>query len=395
MKHTHNLILSFLIILGFLVACTPAAQPSPTVPVSPTQVEATVTPPVVESTTIASPSPAVTATEAPAGITIKDALGRQVTLASAPQRIVITGKALFMLADAAYAFPEALQRVVGLGNAGQGSGNFIKLIDPNYDQKAVLAGDAGAEQVAALKPDLVILKSYLAEKVGKPIEQLNIPVVYVDFETPEQYVRDLAIFGEVFQDPDRAKTLQDYYQSKIQQVTNAVEKATTKPRVLLLYYSDKDGKVAFNVPPLEWIQTQMVKMAGGEPVWAEANPAKGWTQVTLEQIAAWDADQIYIISYFKNPSEVVKQLKDDAAWKAIRAVKENHLYAFAGDLYSWDQPDVRWILGLTWLAGHIHPELFPQLDIVAEAQNFYQTLYGVDQAFFDKNILPAFKGDLP
>lgn len=395
MKHISKTILSLLILVGFLSACAPAAQPIATTFANPTQAVSTEAPQALASAPVEISSPTVITTETTASITITDALNRQVVLPGAPQRIVITGKALFMLADAAYLFPEALQRLVGLGNAGQGTGNFIKLIDPNYDQKAVLAGDAGAEQVAALKPDLVILKSYLAETVGKPIEQLQIPVVYVDFETPQQYVRDLAIFGEVFQNPDREKTIQDYYQNKINEIANVVAKASNKPRVLLLYYTDKDGKVAFNVPPLEWIQTQMVKMAGGEPAWADANPAKGWTQVTLEQIAAWDADQVYIISYAKNPADIVKQLKDDAAWKELRAVKENHLYAFAGDLYSWDQPDVRWILGLTWLSGKMQPDLFPNLDIVGEAQTFYQTLYGLDKAFFDQNIRPSFKGDLP
>ena len=331
---------------------------------------------------------------APSSVTIVDALGREVVLPAAPQRIVITGKALFMLADAAYLFPGAAEKIVGMGNAGQGSGNFIQLIDPNYAAKQVLDRDAGAEQVAALQPDLVILKSYLAESVGAPIEALGIPVVYIDFETPEQYARDLAIFGKVFGDEARAAEVAAFYQNKMDEIAAAVKDAP-KPRVLLLYYNEKDGSVAFNVPPMNWIQTQMVEMAGGEPVWADANPAKGWTQVTLEQIAAWDADQIFVISYFKPATEVVDGLKADPNWSAIRAVQEGKIYPFASDLYSWDQPDPRWILGLTWLAGKLHPDLFPNLDMLAEAQNFYQTLYGLDEAFVEENIVSTFKGVLP
>jgi hypothetical protein len=90
-------------------------------------------------------------------------------------------------ADVAFLFPGAMEKIVGLGNAGQGSGNFIQLIDPNYAAKQTLGKAAGAEQVAALKLVLVILKSYLADNVGTPIETLDIPVVYIDFETPEQY----------------------------------------------------------------------------------------------------------------------------------------------------------------------------------------------------------------
>lgn len=342
-------------------------------------------------------TPATRDTSAPdteTSITITDALDRTVTLPAVPKRIVITGKALFMIADAAYLFPTAADKVIGLGDAGQGSGNFIKLIDANYERKAIIDKDAGTEQIAALQPDLVILKSYLAESVGTPIEALGIPVIYIDFETPEQYSRDLTILGKVFNDESRAAEIAAFYQNKMEEIAQTVKDAP-RPRVLILYYNDKDGNVAFNVPPISWIQTQMVEMAGGQPVWADANLAKGWTQVALEQVAAWDADQIFVISYLKSPIEVVDGIKTDANWQAIRAVKENQIYAFASDLYSWDQPDPRWILGLTWLAGKLHPNLFPDLDMTVEAQTFYQTHYGLDKDFFEQNIIPTFKGVLP
>lgn len=331
----------------------------------------------------------------PSGIQITDALGRQVTLSKPPQRIVITGKALFMLLDAAYIFPQAPERIIGYGSASQGSSNFIKLIDPQYDQKAVLKSDAGAEQVAALQPDLVLMKSYLAEKLGKPIEALNIPVIYIDFETPEQYTRDLKVLGTIFQDQARAQGVIDFYQQRLDEVEKRAQNVSVKPKVLMLYYDDREGTAAFSVPPMSWMQTRLVELAGGEPLWSSANPGQGWAKVSLEQIAAWDADNIFIISYFKNPSEVVAMLKKDAQWQALRAVREGKLYAFAGDVYSWDQPDVRWILGLSWVAQKLHPDLFSDWDIIQQASEFYQRLYGLDQTFFEQNIQPKFQGDVP
>jgi iron complex transport system substrate-binding protein len=299
-----------------------------------------------------------------------------------------------MLVDAAYIFPEASERIVGMGDAGQGTSNFIALIDPDIESKAILA-EAGAEQIAALKPDLVILKSYLAETVGKPIEEIGIQVVYVDFESPEQYDRDLSIFGLVFQNPVRAAEAAAYYQDKVDQIQQAIGENTAVPRVLMLYYSNNDGNVAFNVPPAGWIQTRMVELGGGDPIWKEANLGGSWAQVSLEQIAAWDADQIFIIAYRQNSTDVVAALEADPTWQALRATQTGQLYAFPGDLYSWDQPDTRWILGLTWLAGKMHPERFPALDMTDEAQSFYQTLYGLDENFFETNIRPTFMGDLP
>ncbi len=326
--------------------------------------------------------------------TVQDALGRIVPFSAPPQRVVIAGKALFMLADAVYLFPQARDRVVALGSASQGTGNFIALIDPQYAQKTTLAGDAGAEQIAAYQPDLVLLKSYLAESLGAPLETLGIPVVYLDLETPEQYQRDLTILGEVFQDPARADEIKAFYQSRVNHIQQRVQGAP-KPTVLLLQYNDKDGKVAFYVPPQNWMQTILTDLAGGQAVWRQIELGKGWTQVSLEQIAAWDADKIFVISYFRNAAEVVNELRQDPNWQAMRAVKQGNLFGFAADLYSWDQPDVRWILGLSWLAAQLHPTLFADYDVRQEMVDFYQTLYGLDENFVNQEILPSFTGEIP
>lgn len=327
--------------------------------------------------------------------TITDALGREVTFEKVPSRIVLVGKALFAVADAIYLFPEAGKNIIALGSTQQGSGNFIPMIDPTFADKITLGSEAGAEQIAAAQPDCVIMKSTNAEKLGAPLEVLNIPVVYLDFETSEQYQRDLKTLGQLFQNPARAEELAAYYQGKVDAISSVVSSLTDeqKPRTLLLYYSDKDGEIAFNVPPMDWMQTFIVQTAGGLPVWDDANPSKGWTKVNLEQIAAWNPDVIFIVAYFNPTDEVIEKLKADAQWQALDAMKNGKVYGFVKDVYSWDQPDTRWILGLSWVAGILHPDLFPEYDIIKEAQSFYSDLYGMDEASFKENILPLLPGE--
>ena len=387
-------VLSILLLAVMLTsaACAPQATPAPTAPPpAPTQAPTAVpaTPAAVQPTAAAAP--------AAGSFTVTDALSRTVTFSQPPQKVVLAGKALFMVADAIYTFPEAGQRIAALGSTGQGSGNFIPMIDPGFSSKISLKSDAGAEQIAAAQPDCVIMKSSNAATLGKSLEAINVPVVYVDFETPDQYQRDLKTLGTLFQNEDRAKTVAAFYQSRVDAVTKATAALTDdqKPRTLVLYYNDQGGTVAFNVPPMGWIQTMMVQTAGGRPVWKDANLGNGWTKVTLEQIAAWDADAIFIVAYFNPVNDVVTKLKADPQWQALKAVKNNQLYGFATDVYSWDESDTRWILGLTWMAGKLHPDLFPGLDMKTEAQTFYQDLYGMDATTFQSNILPKLTGDVP
>jgi iron complex transport system substrate-binding protein len=334
----------------------------------------------------------------PAGpITITDAVGRSVSLPKVPQRIAIVGRAVFIINHTAYLFPEAASRLVSVGETSQGSVEFLPVIDPKLGEKQRTKVDIGPEQVATINPDLVLIKNTQVERLGKPLEALGIKVVALDLETPEAFARDIKTLGMLFGNEKRAAEINAFYQSRLDKVKNAVDKLPEdkRPRVLVMQYSDRDGAVALSVPPMGWIQSVMAVLAGGRATWKDAASGSGWTKVGFEQIAAWDADQIYIVSYFSPVNDVVKKMKADPQWQSLRAVKNNKIYGFATDFYSWDQPDTRWILGVLWLTNKINPGAVAGLDITAEARAFYQQLYGVDEATFDKTIKPLFTGDLP
>jgi ABC-type Fe3+-hydroxamate transport system, periplasmic component len=333
---------------------------------------------------------------APAGFSVTDALGRKVEFKAPPQRIAVNGKALFMIADAIYLFPEASSRIVAIGNAAQGKYNFPKAIDPNFGAKVILDGQAGAEEMAAAHPDAVILKSSMAGSLGKAVEALGIPVVYVDFETPEQYERDLGTLGVLFQNEARARQIVAAYRERLSRLSASLGDIPEgkKPRALVLYYNEQGGTVSFNVPPLGWMQSVQVALGGGDPVWKGAQLGQGWTKATIEQIASWDPDSIFVIAYFSDLGSVLAKLKDDPRWAALGAVKAGRLYGFAGDYYSWDQPDPRWILGTQWIAKKLNPDRLKGMDMKAEARSFYRDFYGMDDASYAKLIGPLLPEEL-
>lgn len=329
--------------------------------------------------------------------TILDGLGRSVTIPQDPRRIVTAGRAVMMTANALWAFESTPDRVVGVGRISQGRGNFLPRLDPGYRSITELASNVGPEQVASLDPDLVILKSVVRGSLGEPLERLGIPVVYVDLESPEQYQRDLGVLGAVLGEERRAGELQEYYRSvtsEITAITDTIEKEE-RPTTLLLYYRGTGGDVSFNVPPAGWIQTRLVEMGGGRPVWRDANPGSGWGTVGFEQIAAWDPEVIILVEYGGAAREIAERLRGQPRWQALRAVREGRFLAMPLDHYSWDQPDVRWLLGLQWTAGVLHPELFAGIDLERETRRFYRMLYGLSDTRFDELIAPVLSGDFP
>ena len=328
-------------------------------------------------------------------ITITDSLEREIVLKALPERIIIAGKANFMINDAVYLFPQAPERIVALTQARQGTQQFISLLDANYEQKARFTLDFSAEEIAASQPDIVLLKSFMQDTLGKGLEQLNIPVAYLNLETPEQYKRDIEVLGQIFGDTARANDIWTYYQSLLDTVQQAVDNVpeSDRPTVLVIQHNSSGGQEAFQVPPTAWIQTQLVELAGGSPVWYEA--AQGnWAVVNFEQIAAWNPDQIYVLSYFDDPDNVVNNLESDPKWQQLAAVQNGGLYGFPKDFYSWDQPDTRWSLGLMWLAQHIHNTNRVDFDINSAFYHFYSELYGLDTKTINQHIVPLVQGHI-
>ncbi|MEM3565276.1 MAG: ABC transporter substrate-binding protein [Candidatus Bathyarchaeia archaeon] len=335
-------------------------------------------------------------------IVVTDALGRTVKIKTPINKVIITGKSAWPIITVAYMFPNAKNVLINL-SASINVPLFQK-IDPNIKSKTVQTTELSAEAIAGAKPDVVILKSTMTMKeLGDQLEGLDIKVVYVDFENLENYIRDLKVLGKIFMDEKRGEKLARYYNETYNFITSRTKTLAINERekVLFLYYSTKGGIITFNVPGSGWLQTFMIEAAGGSSLSKELSGA-GWNPVNFEQIAKWNPDVIFLVTYSKSPtsSDLKRQLLENATWSSISAVQSGRVYAVPDDcnvgaLGSWDCPGSRWIIGLEWMAKKINPELFSSdLDIIAETRKFYMEMYGLSQSDAEA-IINQITGDFP
>jgi iron complex transport system substrate-binding protein len=326
-------------------------------------------------------------------VTVIDAAGRTIALQRLPRRIVVIGRGPYMGLHLLYTFPEGRTRLIGVESKSAAQSDFIVHVDPSFSDRVVgLAANPNPEQIAALEPDLVLMKSVAMEQMGEALAQVNIPVVYLGLETPQQFFQDVTNLGLLLGNPSRAQEIITFYQSRLDRVVTRVADVPPceRPSVLLLEYSDRGGQVAVEVPALAWMQTFQVQAAGGSPVWTgEAQITDRWTVVNFEQIAAWNPDKIFVVvSYQHDAQAVIDSFKADTHWNKLAAVQNRELYIFPMDHFQWDTPEPRWILGLTWLAWRIHPELFADVDLQGEIYSFFGELYGLDRATVDTGMMP-------
>lgn len=305
-------------------------------------------------------------------------------------RIVCWGKGSSLVLDTLYMFPEAQEYIVAMGNGG----GFQQLLDKNYSEKAVLEMEIQAETAAAFNPTHIILKSY-NEKAAASLKELGIPTILIGMESPEQYDTDLGLIGEMFGNKSRAEELKAYFKDERQEVINITEPIATKdkPTVLFLYYSMKGGNGSIMVPPGDWLQTRMVEWAGGEPVWEETVLGDSWQVISFEQIALWNPDIVFLVSYHGDAEAAKKEYLSNPLWQMLNVVKNDKIYTVPCDFLSWDQPTPRWVMGLNWMGTKLHPELFTSERLDQKLYQFYNTAYGLSEADVDENIFTVIKGD--
>ncbi|TXT49679.1 MAG: periplasmic binding protein [Spirochaetes bacterium] len=322
--------------------------------------------------------------------------------AFAQNRLVLGGRAVIMVADAVYLFPGAGEKVIAIAGADQGLGSFLSVIDPGYINKPVLDRNAGVEAYAALKPDTIILKSTMKKSLGPNLDALGLRQLYVDLETPEDYYRDLRRLGSFLGAQGRGEEIVGYYQEKVRSVQRTVriqgqvegqgQNPQSLPKVLLVQ-GGSSVQGAFEAPPASWMQTKLVEMAGGTPVWTKANPGAGWASINAEQIVAWNPDYVFVVDYRSDSRLAARAFAAQPALGGVEAVKKGRVFGFPQDYYSWDQPDVRWILGLEWLARKLYPQEFAGSSMMDSAQEFFRFMYRMDKNTFDQAILPRLAGD--
>jgi len=351
---------------------------------------------VAGTVVVLNPSQTSTTSTQPSSFTVVDALGRTVQIALPVERVIITGKSAFPITSVAYTFQSTPDILYGL-DSRTASTALLRMVDPGIDSKVVsdnfefASNTPNVEEIARLDPDVVVFKTAVELQTADSLDALGIKSVYIDLENLDGYVRDVRVMGRIFNDESKGNALAEYYEEKYDYVLSRTASAPMpeRPRVLLLYYSTKGGTISFNAPGASWLQTLMINAAGGNALSNELT-GTGWNVVSFEQIASWDPEIMFTVTYSSNPfpSNIRDNLLSDPIWADITAVREGKVYAVPDDcgnvgaVGSWESPCSRWMLGQLWMAKRIQPSLFADLDLTSETREFYMNMYGLsgDQA---------------
>lgn len=353
-KRLFSLAVLAALLLQLLSGCAAGVQESAPPSVEPTQ------PPATQPAETDPPAPPVQ----PGPITVTDQAGREVTLDAPAEKIV----SCYYLVTASLLTLGQKDKIVGIEMKAD-SRELYKLAAPEFlELPGVGSGkETNIEAIAALEPDLVLLPSKQVE-AAETLAGLGIPTAVVEPETYEAFNGLIELLGALCGCEDKAAALTACYDGVVQRVT-ALTAEAEKPSVYLC------GEAS-------WLRTctggmyqrELIEMAGGTCVSAELPGAK-WADISAEQLAAWNPEVIFSVSYAEYSLD---DIRNDAALSGLGAVKEDKLYTVPSEIEAWDYPQPSSILGLLWMAHILHPELVSEEEYVKEAQQFYQTYFGLE-----------------
>lgn len=304
---------------------------------------------------------------------VTDLVGNQVTIKANVERIAVVP---IPWATIVYAVDGSGKKIVGMHPSAMKAyqKNILKVMAPEMANANSTFVDnnfnVNYEEVAKLKPDVVVIWDYQSE-VGKKLAELGIPSVAIKYGTLEDVQNGIKLVGEILNQQDRAAALIKYQQDTNSYLKSKESALAGKDKPKTLYLRDEQLQVATG----ESVNKIMIDTAGGVNVADEVN-GDNWKKVTMEQVIAWNP-QVIILSNFSDilPEDLYKNKFSGQDWSKIDAVKNKRVYKAPMGIYRWDAPCVETPLMIKWLGKVFHPDVFTDYDMRADLKSFYQTYF--------------------
>ena len=282
---------------------------------------------------------------APAGVTVTDLMGRKVTVAKTPTKIVTTS-------------PSALEMLYAAGGTAiaRSSTAAAPGIDTSKMADIGSAYQPNFEAILKLQPDLVIADaSAQAPLAGQFEAQLKgVPVVFVGAVKYSDVSTSIRMLGLVTGTAEKAKASADAIDATAKQVGDAVKGKTATKTLVVVAGRDGQLSAALN----DSFIGDMIKIAGAQNIAAElrqSGQVPGYATISLETAFKDNPDVLLVIVPGNTPGPSISSIVARSL-PGLNAVKNKRVHEISLDVLL-QAPGPRAADGLKELATFIQPEV--------------------------------------
>lgn len=273
---------------------------------------------------------------------VVDTLGRELTIASAPQRIVVI-------------FPSNIEiaYALGLDSRIAAIGGRVSWPASALDKPSV-GGALGysAEVVASLRPDLIVLtpSHQTALNLIAPFERVGVPVLVLQHPNLPSILRNILLFGRATGREAAAERRVAAMQAELVALSRRLRGA---PRRRVFMETGSAGNAALQTVGRTHYADDALLWAGGENIFSDL---LGSQQVSHESLFLRDPDVIIALQRTDDPVEAARRLRRRPGWNTLRAVREGRVVVLPRRHQLIPGP--RQIEAIGEYARAIHPERF-------------------------------------
>ena len=321
---------------------------------------------------------------APETITVTDHADKQVEVPADIQRIAVCDiyplpsvlAVFFDSADKIVGMPEASMTAAQNGLLGQLYPEILNADTGYYDGQTV-----NLEELAKLEPDVVFYSASSTE-IGDQLTNAGFAAVGIsvnkwNYNCIETLNNWISLLGQMFPDSDKAKIVEQKSNEMYNMVQERVKDIPDEERAnafFLFQYSDTtlltSGQQFFG----QW--------------WADAIGAKNVATelstdnsvaVNMEQVYEWNPDLIFMTNFNTYyPDDLYNNTVEGYDWSAVKAVQDKRVFKMPLGMYRSYTPGVDCPVTLLWMAKTAYPEKFEDVDVIAEAKDYYKEVFGIE-----------------
>ena len=252
-------------------------------------------------------------------VTVKDAKG-EFTLDKTPSRVVALE----------YSFVDALAQV-GVSPVGVADDNKIDRILPQVREKIAAWQSVGTrsqpslEVIASLKPDLIIADPSRHTAVFEELKKIA-PTVMFD-SRHESYQENLETAQKIGDLVGKSAEMKAKINEHNDYITNIAKNLGVQGKKASFGTSREDK---FNIQNDNGYVGSFLTTLGFAPT--KLNSDQAFVEINLEQLVMEKPEYLFIAHY--RDESIARKWEAEPLWKAIPAVKANHVYSVDADMWA-------------------------------------------------------------
>lgn len=302
---------------------------------------------------------------------IVDGAGRTIKIRSDAKKA--TAASVYYVAAPFFAALGIEDRVLALNTRN----SFLGIANETLGKAGTVGkGTVDLEKLAVYAPTALVHRSN-DPKTVEAVEKLGIDAICITVENAEDIIKTLMLLGSYFGAEEKAKEVSAWFDGRIGYIDSIVSEIPENERKTAMLLGGEFGRVAGK----DMIQSWMIEKAGGIPVVQEGK-YHNWINIGVEKVLSYDPEYLFCTSSAAR-SYSVEDLYSNAAYSAMTAVRNRHIYDVPTKLDSWDMPGLSCVLGIMYMLHEMYPDYFTAEDLEDEVDGYYRFMYG---RCFDKEL---------